>query len=60
MTFVLTGLDIEEKAELTLRSLDAALGGTDQFAEFDARLDPLRQARRARPTSRPPPSCGSR
>ena len=38
MTFVLTGLDIEEKAALTLRSLEAALGGADQFAEFDARL----------------------
>ncbi|MGO8872460.1 MAG: acyclic terpene utilization AtuA family protein [Acidimicrobiales bacterium] len=38
MTFVLTGLDIEAKATLTLRSLEAALGGTDQFGEFDARL----------------------
>jgi hypothetical protein len=38
MTFVLTGLDIEAKAALTLRSLEDALGGTDQFAEFDARL----------------------
>jgi hypothetical protein len=38
MTFVLTGLDIEEKAALTLRSLEAALGGTDQFADFDAQL----------------------
>ncbi len=38
MTFVLTGLDIEEKAALTLRSLEAALGGADRFADFDARL----------------------
>ncbi len=38
MTFVLTGLDIEEKAALTLRSLEDSLGGTDRFAEFDARL----------------------
>jgi hypothetical protein len=38
MTFVLTGLDIEAKADLTVRSLAAALGGTGQFAEFDARL----------------------
>jgi len=38
MTFVLTGLDIEAKADLTVRSLSAALGGTGQFAEFDARL----------------------
>ncbi len=38
MTFVLTGLDIEEKAALTVRSLEAALGGADEFAEFDARL----------------------
>jgi hypothetical protein len=38
MTFVLTGLDIEEKAALTLRSLESALGGAASFAEFDARL----------------------
>jgi hypothetical protein len=38
MTFILTGLDIEEKADLTLSSLNQALGGISQFAEFDARL----------------------
>jgi hypothetical protein len=38
MTFVLTGLAVEEKAALTLRSLEEALGGSDHFAEFDARL----------------------
>ena len=38
MTFVLTGLDIEAKADLTIRSLAQALGGTGQFADFDARL----------------------
>jgi hypothetical protein len=41
MTFVLTGLDIEEKAAVTLRSLEQALGGPgafEAFAEFDARL----------------------
>ena len=38
MTFVLTGLDIEAKADLTVRSLADALGGTGQFADFDARL----------------------
>lgn len=38
MTFVLTGLALEEKADLTLRSLEAELGGRDHFAEFDARL----------------------
>jgi hypothetical protein len=38
MTFVLTGLDIEAKAALTLRSLEAALGGAGSFGEFDARL----------------------
>jgi hypothetical protein len=38
MTFVLTGLDIEAKADLTVRSLADALGGTGQFGEFDARL----------------------
>ena len=38
MTFVLNGLDIEAKADLTVRSLADALGGTGQFTEFDARL----------------------
>ncbi len=41
MTFVLTGLDIEAKAAVTLRSLEQALGGEgafDRFGEFDARL----------------------
>ncbi len=38
MTFVLTGLNIEQKAELTLRSLETALGGRERFAAFDARL----------------------
>ncbi len=41
MTFVLTGLDIEEKAAVTLRSLERSLGGPGafgEFAEFDARL----------------------
>ena len=41
MTFVLTGLDIEAKAAVTLRSLEQSLGGAgafDRFAEFDARL----------------------
>ncbi len=41
MTFVLTGLDIEEKAAVTLRSLERTLGGPgafERFGEFDARL----------------------
>ena len=38
MTFVLTGLDVPAKSDLTVRSLAGALGGTGQFAEFDARL----------------------
>jgi hypothetical protein len=41
MTFVLTGLDIEAKAAVTLRSLELGLGGPgafDRFGEFDARL----------------------
>ncbi len=38
MTFVLTGLDIEAKAELTLAALDAKLGGPESFAEYDTRL----------------------
>ncbi len=37
MTFVLTGLDIEEKASLTLRSLDRALAA-DRPDELDTRL----------------------
>ena len=38
MTFVLTGLDIEAKADLTVASLEQALGGAGSFGEFDARL----------------------
>jgi len=37
-TFILTGLDIEAKAEHTVRALDDALGGLDTFAEADVRL----------------------
>ncbi|MDQ6523955.1 acyclic terpene utilization AtuA family protein [Nocardioides sp. LHD-245] len=37
-TFVLTGLDIEVKADHTVRALDDALGGLDTFAEADVRL----------------------
>ncbi len=38
MTFVLTGLDIEEKAALARRTLFDALGGENSFAEVDVRL----------------------
>ncbi len=38
MTFVLTGLDIEAKAALTLAALEQALGGRDQFDAFDVTL----------------------
>ena len=37
-TMVLTGLDIEAKAEHAVSLLTAVLGGTDQFDEFDVRL----------------------
>jgi Acyclic terpene utilisation family protein AtuA len=37
-TMVLTGLDIEEKAEHAIALLTEVLGGTGQFDEFDARL----------------------
>jgi hypothetical protein len=37
-TMVLTGLDIEEKAEHAVALLTEVLGGTDQFGEFDVRL----------------------
>ncbi|HEY4669836.1 MAG TPA: acyclic terpene utilization AtuA family protein, partial [Tepidiformaceae bacterium] len=38
MTFVLTGLDIEEKARLASDSLFARLGGRDRFEEVTERL----------------------
>jgi Acyclic terpene utilisation family protein AtuA len=38
MTFVLTGLDIEEKAVWVEQELFALLGGRESFAEVDARL----------------------
>jgi hypothetical protein len=38
MTFVLTGLDIEAKAELVERSLWQSLGGAGAFADHDVRL----------------------
>jgi hypothetical protein len=38
MTFVLTGLDIEAKATLTLETMERKLGGAEQFAEYDVRL----------------------
>ena len=60
MTFVLTGLDIEEKAALTLRSLDAGpraarSSSPSSTPVSSARTNPTRPS-----TSRPPPSCGSR
>ncbi|RJO75351.1 DUF1446 domain-containing protein [Nocardia panacis] len=36
--FVLTGLDIEAKADFALQCLDDAFGGLDDFAETDIRL----------------------
>jgi len=38
MTFVLSGLDIEEKAKLAEETLFSELGGKDQFDEVDVRL----------------------
>lgn len=38
MTFVLTGLDIEAKADLARRQLFASLGGEDAFDEVDVEL----------------------
>ncbi len=37
-TMVLTGLDIEQKAEHAITLLTGLLGGTEQFDEFDVRL----------------------
>ncbi len=38
MTFVLTGLDIEEKAALVRRTMDDLVGGERGFAHYDVRL----------------------
>ncbi|HXQ58490.1 MAG TPA: acyclic terpene utilization AtuA family protein, partial [Acidimicrobiales bacterium] len=38
MTFVLTGLDVEEKASLVGRTMDGLVGGERGFARYDARL----------------------
>ncbi|MEW6269408.1 MAG: acyclic terpene utilization AtuA family protein [Thermodesulfobacteriota bacterium] len=38
MTFVLTGLDVEEKAALVRRTLFSALGGEERFDSVDVRL----------------------
>ncbi|MFI5007677.1 MAG: acyclic terpene utilization AtuA family protein [Solirubrobacterales bacterium] len=38
MTFVLTGMDVEEKAALARRALFAALGGESAFAAVDVQL----------------------
>jgi hypothetical protein len=37
-TFLITGLDIERKAQVVEHSLDEALGGRDRFALWDVRL----------------------
>jgi hypothetical protein len=49
MTFVLTGLDIEAKADLVERSLFDAFGGMEGFADHDFRL--LRTDRPDSPTN---------
>jgi hypothetical protein len=38
MTFVLTGLDIEDKASLVRRTMDQIVGGAASFADYDVRL----------------------
>jgi len=38
MTFVLTGLDVEEKASLVARTMDDLVGGASRFADYDVRL----------------------
>ena len=60
MTFVLTGLDIEEKAALTLRSLADSPGRHRPVRRVRRPADPLRQGRTPPSTWRPPPSCASR
>jgi hypothetical protein len=49
MTFVLTGLDIEAKADLTLAALETKLGGPERFADYDTRL--IRTDKRDAPTN---------
>jgi len=49
MTFVLTGLDVEAKADLVRRTLDALVGGPESFDGYDARL--LRTDRPDAPTN---------
>ena len=49
MTFVLTGLDIEAKADLVERTLASSLGGTASFAHHDVRL--IRTDRADAPTN---------
>ncbi|MGA7418103.1 MAG: acyclic terpene utilization AtuA family protein, partial [Acidimicrobiales bacterium] len=38
VTFILTGLDIEAKAALTLKTMEEKLGGTEQFSAYDTLL----------------------
>ncbi|MGD0381263.1 MAG: acyclic terpene utilization AtuA family protein [Acidimicrobiales bacterium] len=38
MTFVLTGLDIDEKAALVRRTMDQLVGASSGFADYDVRL----------------------
>jgi hypothetical protein len=38
MTFMLTGLDIDAKADLVRRTMDQLVGGTSRFAAYDTRL----------------------
>ena len=53
MTFVLAGLDIEEKARLAEETLWKLVGGREQFAE--TRVDaPARRSPRSRQTTRRP------
>ncbi|MGH9016803.1 MAG: acyclic terpene utilization AtuA family protein [Acidimicrobiales bacterium] len=49
MTFVLTGLDIEAKADLVGRTLSENLGGTAAFDDYDVRL--IRTDRADAPTN---------
>jgi len=49
MTFVLTGLDIEEKADLVCRTMAQMVGGPAGFADYDVRL--IRSDRPDAPTN---------
>ena len=60
MTFVLAGLDIEEKAQLAEDTLWKLVGGRERFAETRSTLRARRPSRSAAPTRKPSRTSRSR